>query len=115
MSNRQTNPLNAAAWWILFCTFCNCVGWILSALHQLNAAGYSVAFGLAGITLAVFRKQLWPAWMWQLNWKKRAKRFRRLLPATFLVLATMAILGGVLHAPGNPDGLTQRIPRLLHW
>ena len=29
--------------WVWFCAYLNCAGWTLSALHQLNAAGYAVA------------------------------------------------------------------------
>ena len=32
----------AAVLWILFCAFCNCAGWLLSAIHQLNALGYLI-------------------------------------------------------------------------
>src|SRR5512143_1234230 len=103
------------AWWILFCAFCNCAGWVLSAIHQLNAGGYLIAFALAAVAIIGFRKQLLPDGLPQLNLGRQHRRFRRFFPAAFLVLAAMAILGGFLHPPSNPDGMTQRMPRLLHW
>lgn len=40
---------------------------------------------------------------------------RRLLPLSFLCLATLAIFSGFLYAPNNFDALSYRIPRVLHW
>jgi hypothetical protein len=53
--------------------------------------------------------------MSKLSFKKLRLRFSRFFPAAFALLAAMAILGGFLHRPSNPDGLTQRIPHLLNW
>jgi peptidoglycan/LPS O-acetylase OafA/YrhL len=46
---------------------------------------------------------------------RRKRRFRRLLPALFLVTALLAGLGGALYAPNNIDALAYRFPRVLHW
>ncbi|HOX58582.1 MAG TPA: hypothetical protein PLC99_16995 [Verrucomicrobiota bacterium] len=43
------------------------------------------------------------------------RRFRRPFPLAFLVLAFLAVLGGVLHPPTNPDGMSHRLPRVLNW
>lgn len=108
-------PLGPVACWILFCVFCNCAGWLLSAVHQLNAAGYSVALSVLLLLAIAFRKRLFSGRPISARWKKFRRRFRRAFPLAYLALAIMAILGGVLWPPGNPDGLTQRIPRVLHW
>ena len=42
-------------------------------------------------------------------------RFRRTFPAAFLVLASLALLGGLLNAPTGYDGLAYRTPRVLYW
>jgi hypothetical protein len=47
--------------------------------------------------------------------RKQRRRFARALPLAFLVLASLAILGGAIHAPSNYDALAYRIPRVLHW
>ena len=102
--------------WICLCAFLNCLGWLLSAVHQLNRTGYIVSFALAGILF----------WVWQRSQpsvidfsafapRKLKKRFRRSFPRAFLVLATLAILGGVLYPPSNYDALAYRVPRMLHW
>jgi hypothetical protein len=101
--------------WIIFCTFCSCTGWILSAVHQLNATGYAVTFGVGVIALALFWKKLMPRGFPVPTPKKLRLRFSHFFPAAFALLAAMAILGGFLHRPSNPDGLTQRIPHLLNW
>ena len=102
-------------WWILFCAFWNCTGWILSALHFLNATGYSVAL-LVGIGLALsFRRLLFSGLVPARAWRKAGRRFRRPIPLAFLILAAVAFTGGVMYAPNNYDALAYRLPRVLHW
>ena len=101
--------------WVWFCAFLNCAGWTLSALHQLNAGGYFIALLLWFVALFIWKQKtaahIFPhAWL-----KKISRRCRKLFPAGFLILATLAFLGGALHAPTNYDGLAYRIPRVLHW
>lgn len=108
-------PLGPVAGWILFCVFCNCAGWLLSAVHQLNATGYSVALSVLLLLAITFRKRFFSDRPIGGRLKKLCRRFRRMFPLAYLALAIMAILGGILWPPGNPDGLTQRIPRVLHW
>ena len=103
------------AGWIVLCAFCNCAGWILSALHQLNAAGYAVGFALGMAAVAASWKKIFPAGFPWLNLPGQRRRFRRWFPLGFLVLALLAILGGVLHAPNNFDAMAYRVPRVLHW
>jgi len=38
-----------------------------------------------------------------------------MLPLSFLILASLSLLAGFLHAPNNYDALTYRIPRVMHW
>jgi hypothetical protein len=107
--------------WILGSAACVAAGWILSALHQLNLAGYAVYFAILipGLAIAYkFRHRKNPARraMAGANWaRKNLRRFRRPLPLLFLLTAALAITGGALHAPNNYDALTYRFPRVLHW
>jgi len=88
---------------------------MLSALHALNRPGYAVVFAmLAGAGFFWRRKiasgdERFPSWL------KLKRRFRRFFPSAFLVLAALAILGGLLHPPNNYDALAYRVPRMLHW
>lgn len=103
------------ACWILVCAFLNCVGWILSACHALNRTGYAIAFTLATVVVLAWRSRAGDRRLFRMPWGKLRRRFRRPFPLAFLVLAGLAFLGGVLHAPSNYDGLTYRTPRVLHW
>jgi len=105
----------AIAIWICCCAYLNLAGWTLSALHELNPTGYAIVL-LVGLT-ALF---VW----WEktsvnpLSWvrgPKLCRRFRRPLPAIFLLTAMLIFLGGALYAPSNYDALTYRLPRLLNW
>jgi hypothetical protein len=101
--------------WVWVCAYLNCVGWALSALHQLNARGYAVALALGFAALLVWRKQTSAQIFPEVRWQKYLRRFRRPFPLAFLVLAAMAVLGGVIYAPNNYDTLAYRLPRTLHW
>src|SRR6187551_1394881 len=101
--------------WILVSAFCNCAGWLLSILHQLNPAGYLITF-LAGIAATLWLQQyLFPEGFRPLNLKRLQRRFRRPCAFAYLALGTLAILGGAMYPPSNADALTQRIPRVLNW
>jgi len=115
MTANQPDPLRPIGWWLLFCALCNCLGWGLSALHQLNVRGYIAAFGFVAAAALCFRRQLFPLGLPRVRLQKLRRRFRRPFPLAFLFLAVMAIAGGLLYPPGNPDGLTYRAPRVLHW
>src|SRR6266851_7522498 len=101
--------------WILFCVFCNCAGWILSAFHRLNPIGYATAFVLSASLMFIFRHRLFPPPGRGVKLTRLILRFRRPFPLSFLVLAALALLGGLLYAPNNYDALAYRIPRVLHW
>src|SRR3954451_17140051 len=92
-----------AAVWILSCVFFSCLGWLLSAIHQLNRAGYGVAVLLGIFALLALRSRInFPRAPRLL---KLRKRFSRFWPLSFLVMATMVFAGGSLYAPINYDGL----------
>ncbi|HVM51461.1 MAG TPA: hypothetical protein VMU04_25745 [Candidatus Acidoferrum sp.] len=88
---------------------------MLSAVHQLNAAGYAVAFAAGLVAAWLLRKQLFAGNSGRWNLRKQNRRFRRAFPLAFLILATLAILGGALYPPSNYDAMAYRIPRVLHW
>ena len=49
------------------------------------------------------------------NWRKLRARFRRWLPASFAGLAFLVFLGAALYPPTTHEGLSCRVPRVLHW
>ena len=107
--------LNAAAAWVVFCAFCSFTGWVLSLARLLNALGYLLAFGAAIIAVFIWRSIAKVRLLPLSCFSKWRRRFSRPISFGFLVLATLAFLGGALHSPSNYDGLAYRTPRVLHW
>lgn len=112
LMNQSRKPLlSPVAVWVMICTVLNAAGWLLSALGHLNLLGYGVVMVLSGAA---------GVWWWyrvQPRFRSgfRLLRFRRVFPIAFAVVAALAILGGILHAPNNYDALAYRTPRVLHW
>lgn len=101
--------------WIWFCAYLNCAGWALSAIHQLNPAGYAITLTIWFLALIIWRKTECAQILPVIPWRKLGQRFRKPFPLAFLVLAAMAFLGGTIYTPNNYDALAYRIPRVLHW
>jgi hypothetical protein len=112
--------------WLLYGATCSAGGWILSWLHALNPAGYVLLHGgFLALVLWLYRcPQPWSGWeVRRLRSRFFPKRksgerffsFRRMLPLSFLLLASLSLLAGFLYAPNNYDALTYRIPRVMHW
>jgi hypothetical protein len=105
----------AIAIWIWCCAYLNLAGWALSALHELNLAGYTIALLIGFAALFVWWEKTSERFPTRIHSPKLGRRFRRPLPAIFLFVTALIFLGGVLHAPNNYDGLTYRLPRMLNW
>jgi len=100
--------------WIILSALASVAGWTLSALGWLNGAGYA-AFAALALAGAVLTRREWLAGEVCCSWTGVKRRFRRPLPLAFGGLAVLVFLGGALYAPSNYDGLTYRLPRVLHW
>ncbi len=101
--------------WVWFCAYLNLAGWILSVCHQLDSLGYCIALVVFILTTHALRHHFtvqdnFSDWL-----RKSRRRFRKILSALFLVVASLVFLGGVLYAPTNYDALTYRLPRVLNW
>jgi hypothetical protein len=99
-----------AATWIVALSIASLAGWLLSLAGWLSCPGYLGTFLVSVLLLGGLSAR----------WRPRprrsiARRFRRPLPAVYLLLLVLAGLGGALYAPSNYDALTYRIPRALHW
>jgi len=101
--------------WIWLCAYLNAAGWILSALHQLNETGYAAVFALGLGAWLIWRQKTGSPWLPKIHPPRLKRRFRRGFPLMFLLLATLAFLGGALHGACNYDALAYRTPRVLHW
>ena len=104
--------------WVWFCAYLTCVGWALSAIHELNARGYAVALLVWFAALAVWKINRPPV-VAPLSLRgvfgKLFFRFRRPFPLAFLILSAMSFIGGLIYRPTNYDTMAYRIPRVLHW
>src|SRR5208282_2557226 len=102
--------------WIWVSVLASAAGWLLSALGQLNRIGYALVCAVLVAGLWVGRKALGGAEACRIfNRRKLRARFRRWLPASFAGLALLVFLGAALYAPTTHEGLTCRVPRVLHW
>ncbi len=102
--------------WLWFSVLATAAGWILSALGQLNRAGYMVFFGITAALVWWGRKAVWRSVPdRRLRWQRLRRRFRRPLPFGFAVLALLVFLGGALYPPSAHTAMTYHIPRVLHW
>lgn len=113
--NNETKykPIDLTAVCIAVAVWLVLSGWILSLLSQLNAVGYWISATVLGLVVVYWhRLHLWRVSVVE-HW--RIRRFRRLLPRLWLLIAILIFLGGILYAPSNYDGLTYRIPRVLNW
>lgn len=100
--------------WILLSAFASTAGWALSGLKALNLAGYGVALPVFLGIVILLRRQVFQDWK-QPTRRRLIARFRRPLPALFLLLACLVFVGGLIHPPSNYDALTYRVPRVLYW
>ena len=129
--------LIAVRTWILLSVLLVNAGWILSAIQQLNRAGYLVIAGLAGGALlygwcsrrgraqairlpsgkAAGRLLSAGALKELLRAKASALRLRlrRRGPQLFLAIAALSFLSGCLYPALNYDANAYRLPRVMHW
>jgi len=109
-------PLGIALW-LVYCATMSCAGWVLSALHQLNAFGYAVVAVVlaAGIILWEAARGYYDLKVARVRWHRRLRRLRKPLPLAFLILAALAFISGFGYEPSNYDALAYRVPRVLHW
>jgi hypothetical protein len=108
----KEKPFDWLGLWILFATWASLSGWALSWLGCLDMAGEVVSLALFICGLIYFRPLLrgegrLPA--------RRLFQSRYVVPRIWLLLAVLAIIGGILYAPNNYDYLTYRFTRVLNW
>lgn len=115
VSERVPWSVFCALVFVLFATWLNLCGWLLSGLHALNAAGYTFClllfFSSAGFVLRRGRFGA-TALLALTRWRHRVLQP---LPALWLAVFVLAFAGGLLFEPRNYDFLTYRLTRILHW
>lgn len=112
--------------WIIFSSWAVLTGWGLGLTGHLNEKGYAWGLvSLAGFLIFAYFKLSFhffplasPFRRLFLLWKRGSVRPKSLLfslPLLFVLVSLLSLLGGILYNPSNYDGLSYRIPRLLHW
>jgi hypothetical protein len=115
LTSRPTG-LSLVRLWILLSTLLVGAGWILSVLHQLNWAGYAVAFALVAAVYFCRPKPVRPIPTRPARaGRKLLVRCKKAAPVLFFMLAVMTLASGLLYVPTNADSNGYRIPRVLHW
>ncbi|HEY3763143.1 MAG TPA: hypothetical protein VGN23_15465 [Verrucomicrobiae bacterium] len=103
--------------WILLSALLVSAGWLLSALHELNRAGYLTVF-LLGIALVIVWQRKEPMFSRagaKTLFHKLCRRLKRPAPFLFLALVVISFLSGALHPALNYDANAYRLPRVFHW
>jgi hypothetical protein len=100
--------------WLLYSFCASLVGWTASATSLLTPLSYWLFLAiLSFLVILVWTLKPCPRLL-SYRFPPR-KRFRRFLPFAFLFFCILVLLGGILYAPSNYDGLTYRVSRVLHW
>ena len=100
--------------WVWICAALGCAGWGLSTVHALDARGYALVL-VVGLLLLRWRQTVIPTGILAFHEFRFCRSILRPLPLAFVVLTGLMLLGGMLYPPSNYDGMTYRIPRVLHW
>ena len=114
--------------WLLYAATCSAAGWILSFFRILNPPAYLVVHLLFLTSIWFFYRTPLQKFFRLGTLHKIKVRFfparrshehplslRRLLPASFFLLAFLTLLAGSIYSPNNFDALTYRLPRVLYW
>jgi hypothetical protein len=93
------------------------VGWLLSAMGELNPLGYLLAGVPVILAMLIFARPPIPQPMLFSLFKRLSQwwKYRRILPLIYCATLFLIVLGSVLHEPNNFDGLSYRIPKVLYW
>jgi hypothetical protein len=95
--------------WIFWSALFVATGWLASEFGVLSRITYAVVCAIGIICTAAFLVAV------RMRWRLPRARFYKWLPLSFLLLACLALIGGVVHPPNNYDALSYRLPRLLRW
>jgi hypothetical protein len=88
-------------------------GWFLSIVGQLNAAGY--LFAIPIIFIALWKFCGGSDLMTHEGYKIRWRRYKCIIPFSFVIISALCTIGAITHPPNNYDFLTYRLSRIFHW
>lgn len=112
----QPSPaVNRLGHWILLAAACNIAGWTLSLIGWLTPPGLAIAIPLFWFILARLCGLTTPALPEHASFRSWKQRKSKWLPAGFLLIALLALAGGLIHPPNNLDAMNYRMPRVADW
>lgn len=102
---------------ILLTALLNALGWALSAVGCLNRIGYLVTclVALAAFGAWFLPRFDWYGVRWDIGWRKWRRRYGHSYPLAYLLMVGIILASGLLFEPDHNDGLSFRLPRMLHW
>ena len=104
--------LRLAAIWLVYVAWSSSAGWILSWFGQLNRTGYLLAL----VPLLAASAALWKTTAGgNFVIPRIYPHLKRPAVAAWMLVAILCLVGGILYAPSNYDGLSYRLPRILYW
>jgi hypothetical protein len=98
---------------ILLCAAFILAGWFLSILGQLAGLGYLFAIPIFFIALWKIcgGSNLTSHAAFKIRWR----RYKSIIPFSFLTVFALCTIGAITHPPNNYDFLTYRLSRIFHW
>jgi hypothetical protein len=101
--------------WILFCALTVALGWIASLFEGIAPLTYGVFFIL--FLVVALRLDAFSGLSFATAYRgfRRLTSWRLLLPGIFALSASLLVIKGLATAPSHGDGLSYRIPRVMHW
>lgn len=112
---RASSPPFGITLWLIFSALMSTAGWVLSALGQLNARGYTIVLALTAIAFVGWRRGKLFTDFRCIKPSRLMRRFKRPFAMGYLILALISLVGGLIYLPTNYDALAYRVPRVLHW
>ncbi|MDB6040173.1 MAG: hypothetical protein JWM99_4014, partial [Verrucomicrobiales bacterium] len=101
--------------WVALSALLSLAGWLLSWFGALTTTSYVILSPVLLIAAIYWGRNSDGPFDFKRWLSKRQRTFSRSLPLCFALLAGLALLGALIHLPNNHDGLTYRVPRMLHW
>jgi hypothetical protein len=103
--------------WVLLSALLVSAGWILSAAHELNRAGYLLVLLAFTVTVVLWQRKEQGCSQAGIKafFHKLGRRLKRPAPFLFFALVALSFLSGALHPALNYDANAYRLPRMFHW
>jgi hypothetical protein len=107
-----------SAWtahWVILAAACNIAGWLLSLFGSLTPIWLAFGILVAWLALIVLCRPGSLPFPYRQGLLRFYLRPQNALRWSFVLVAALALMGGIMHAPNNFDALNFRLPKVLGW